>query len=207
MVLRKGATHYEPIAWDDAFSLIAEELHALSSPNEAIFYTSGRTVNEAAYLYQLMARRFGTNNLPDCSNMCHESSGAALKSTIGISKGTVSLQDFEQTESIFIFGQNPGTNHPRMLSSLQAAKRNGAKIVAVNPMKEAGLLGFAHPQEVRGMLGMATPLADQYLQVKINGDMALLKGMQKALLAAETEAPGTVLDQKFIDQHLSLIHI
>ena len=201
MVLRKNATHYEPIAWDDAFNLIAEELHALSSPNEAIFYTSGRTVNEAAYLYQLMARRFGTNNLPDCSNMCHESSGAALKATIGIGKGTVSLQDFEEAEAIFIFGQNPGTNHPRMLSSLQAAKRNGAEIVAVNPLKEAGLLGFAHPQEVRGMLGMATPLTEQYLQVKINGDMALLKGMQKALLAAEAEAPGTVLDQEFIDQH------
>ncbi len=201
MVLRAGATHYEPIDWDDAFALIAKELHALASPHEAVFYASGRTVNEAAYLYQLFVRRFGTNNLPDCSNLCHESSGAALKPTIGIGKGTVDLRDFEQTEAIFIFGQNPGTNHPRMLSSLQAAQRNGAKIVAVNPLKEAGLLGFAHPQEVRGMLGLATPLASQFLQVKINGDMALLKGMQKALLTAEMEAPGTVLDQDFIEQH------
>jgi molybdopterin-dependent oxidoreductase alpha subunit len=201
MVLRKGSTHYEPIAWEDAFTLIADELNILPSPDEAIFYTSGRTVNEAAYLYQLFARQYGTNNLPDCSNMCHESSGAALKPTLGIGKGTVTLDDFEKAEAIFIFGQNPGTNHPRMLSSLQAAQRNGCRIVAVNPLKEAGLLGFAHPQEARGMLGMATPLSEQYLQVRINGDMAMLKGMQKAILNEEDKNAGKVLDREFIEKH------
>ena len=190
VVLREGASHYEPIDWDEAFCLVADELNALDSPDEAVFYTSGRTVNEAAFLYQLFVRLFGTNNLPDCSNMCHESSGAALKPTIGIGKGTVSLDDFEKAEAIFIFGQNPGTNHPRMLSSLQAARRNGCRIVAVNPLKEAGLLGFAHPQEARGLLGMATPLTSQFLQVRLNGDMALLKGMQKAIIAEEEARPG-----------------
>ncbi|MFP6901440.1 MAG: molybdopterin-dependent oxidoreductase, partial [Opitutales bacterium] len=200
VVLRKGATHYEPISWDDAFRLVGDELKALDSPNEAIFYTSGRTVNEAAFLYQLFARLFGTNNLPDCSNMCHESSGAALKPTIGVGKGTVALDDFEKAAAIFIFGQNPGTNHPRMLSSLQAAKRNGCLIVAINPLKEAGLLAFAHPQEVKGLLGIATSLATQYLQVRINGDTALLKGMQKAILAEERSRPGKVLDHEFIEK-------
>jgi molybdopterin-dependent oxidoreductase alpha subunit len=201
VVLREGASHYEPIDWDEAFRMVADELNALDSPNEAAFYTSGRTVNEAAFLYQLFVRLFGTNNLPDCSNMCHESSGAALKPTIGIGKGTVSLDDFEKSEAIFIFGQNPGTNHPRMLSSLQTARRNGCRIVAVNPLKEAGLLGFAHPQEARGLLGMATPLTSQFLQVRLNGDMALLKGMQKAILAEEEAKPGSVLDQSFIENH------
>ncbi|MBU63100.1 MAG: hypothetical protein CMI26_11435 [Opitutae bacterium] len=201
VVLRKGATHYEPIDWDEAFLMVADELHALDSPHEAVFYTSGRTVNEAAFLYQLFVRLFGTNNLPDCSNMCHESSGAALKPTIGIGKGTVSLDDFERAEAIFIFGQNPGTNHPRMLSSLQAARRNGCRIVAVNPLKEAGLLGFSHPQEARGLLGMATPLTAQFMQVRLNGDMALLKGMQKAILAEEEARPGTVIDHSFMENH------
>ena len=201
VVLREGASHYEPIDWDEAFCLVADELNALDSPDEAVFYTSGRTVNEAAFLYQLFVRLFGTNNLPDCSNMCHESSGAALKPTIGIGKGTVSLDDFEKAEAIFIFGQNPGTNHPRMLSSLQAARRNGCRIVAVNPLKEAGLLGFSHPQEARGLLGMATPLTSQFLQVRLNGDMALLKGMQKAILAEEEARPGEVLDHSFNENH------
>ena len=201
VVLREGASHYEPIDWDEAFRLVADELNTLDSPDEAVFYTSGRTVNEAAFLYQLFVRLFGTNNLPDCSNMCHESSGAALKPTIGIGKGTVSLDDFEKSEAIFIFGQNPGTNHPRMLSSLQTARRNGCRIVAVNPLKEAGLLGFAHPQEARGLLGMATPLTSQFLQVRLNGDMALLKGMQKAILAEEEARPGEVLDHSFIENH------
>ena len=201
VVLREGASHYEPIDWDEAFCLVADELNALDSPDEAVFYTSGRTVNEAAFLYQLFVRLFGTNNLPDCSNMCHESSGAALKPTIGIGKGTVSLDDFEKAEAIFIFGQNPGTNHPRMLSSLQAARRNGCRIVAVNPLKEAGLLGFSHPQEARGLLGMATPLTSQFLQVRLNGDMALLKGMQKAIIAEEEARPGKVLDPSFMENH------
>lgn len=184
LVLRPGSRHYEPIAWADAFKLMADELNALASPDEAIFYTSGRTSNEAAFLYQLFVRQFGTNNFPDCSNMCHESSGSALGPTVGIGKGTVKLDDFEKAQVILILGQNPGTNHPRMLSALQKAKRAGAKIVAVNPLKEAGLLGFLNPQEARGMLGVwSTSLADQYLQVKIGGDQAFLKGVMKLLLA------------------------
>lgn len=182
MVLRSGSKHYEPISWDDAFSLIAQELHRLDSPDQALFYTSGRTSNEAAFLYQLFVRAFGTNNLPDCSNMCHESSGTALSRTIGIGKGTVKLDDFEKAQVILILGQNPGTNHPRMLTALQKAKQAGAKIVAVNPLKEAGLLGFKNPQQFGGMLGWATPLADHYLQVRINGDMAFLRGVMKLLL-------------------------
>jgi molybdopterin-dependent oxidoreductase alpha subunit len=183
LVLRPGSRHYEPISWDDAFALVAGELNALGSPDEALFYTSGRTSNEAAFLYQLFARQFGTNNLPDCSNMCHESSGSALGPTVGIGKGTVKLDDFAKAQLILILGQNPGTNHPRMLTALQAAKRAGATIVAVNPLKEAGLLAFKNPQEVRGWLGSGTPLTDLYLQVRIGGDQALLKGVMKALVA------------------------
>jgi len=183
LVLRPGATHYEPIAWDDAFRLIAAELNALASPDEAVFYTSGRTSNEAAFLYQLFVRQFGTNNLPDCSNMCHESSGSALGPTLGLGKGTVRLDDFEKAQLVLILGQNPGTNHPRMLTALQKAKRNGARIVAVNPLAEAGLLAFRNPQEVGGLLGFATPLADTYLRVRVGGDAALLQGLMKALLA------------------------
>ncbi|MFO0802132.1 MAG: FdhF/YdeP family oxidoreductase [Gemmataceae bacterium] len=183
MVLRPGSRHYEPISWDESFRILAEELNALASPHEALFYTSGRTSNEAAFLYQLFVRQFGTNNLPDCSNMCHESSSFALPQVVGIGKGTVKLEDFEKAGLILILGQNPGTNHPRMLTALQAAKRAGAVIVAINPLKEAGLLGFNNPQEIRGMLGFATPLTDLYLQVKIGGDQALLKGAMKVVLA------------------------
>jgi molybdopterin-dependent oxidoreductase alpha subunit len=200
MVLRSGAAHYEPIEWSDAFALVASELNALRSPDEAIFYTSGRTSNEAAFLFQLFARQFGTNNLPDCSNMCHESSGTALSETIGVGKGTVSLEDFAQAQAIFVIGQNPGTNHPRMLSSLQAAKRNGCRIVHINPLPEAGVTRFKHPQEVGGWIGRGTELADLFLQVRINGDVALLKGMSKAVLAPEEQRSG-VLDRKFIDEH------
>ena len=198
MVLIPGATHYTPITWENAFRLIATELNQLASPDEAIFYTSGRASNEAAFLYQLFVRQFGTNNLPDCSNMCHESSGAALGSTIGIGKGTVKLDDFEKAEVILILGQNPGTNHPRMLTALQKAKRAGARIVAINPLKEAGLLGFLNPQEVGGLLGWGrTALADDYLQVKIGGDQALLQLLQKKLVA------NNQVDQAFIDSHTS----
>ena len=193
MVLRPGSRHYEPISWDDAFALIAAELNRLASPNEAAFYTSGRTSNEAAFLYQLFVRQFGTNNLPDCSNMCHESSSIALPEVIGIGKGTVKLDDFEKAELILILGQNPGTNHPRMLTALQKAKRAGARIVAINPLKEAGLLGFRHPQEIRGLLGFSTPLADQYLQVRIGGDQALLQGVLKHLLARDA------IDKAFVE--------
>ena len=201
MILRAGASHYEPISWDEAFALLGEELRCLDSPHEAVFYTSGRTVNEAAFLYQLFVRKFGTNNLPDCSNMCHESSGAALQTSLGVGKGTVTLEDIRKADTLLIVGQNPGTNHPRMLSALQEAVREGAKIVAVNPMKEAGLVGFAHPQEIRGMMGQATPLASDFLPVKINGDQALFAGLGKALLEKEAASPGTVIDESFIATH------
>jgi molybdopterin-dependent oxidoreductase alpha subunit len=201
MVRRAGATHYAPISWDEAFALLGEALRGLASPDEALFYTSGRTSNEAAFLYQLFARQYGTNNLPDCSNMCHESSGTALSETVGVGKGTVSLADFDRADAIFILGQNPGTNHPRMLSALQAAARRGCKIVAINPLREAGLLSFVHPQEpIPTLLNRGTPLACLYLQVKINGDVALLKGIMKEVLAAE-RAQGGVLDRAFLEQH------
>ena len=198
MLLKRGGTNYEPLSWDEAFALISAELNALDSPDEAIFYTSGRTSNEAAFLYQLFVRQFGTNNLPDCSNMCHESSGSALSETIGVGKGTVTLEDFNLADLIFIIGQNPGTNHPRMLSALQAAKRRGCKIVHVNPLPEVGTTRFKHPQEIFRMLGKGTELADLFLQVRINGDVALLKGIMKELLEEEEHAVGTVLDHKFI---------
>ncbi len=197
MVLRDGANYYTPISWNDALSLLAETLNNLTTPDEAVFYTSGRTSNEAAFLYQLFARQFGTNNLPDCSNMCHESSGAALSPTIGIGKGTVTLEDFDQVQAIFIIGQNPGTNHPRMLTSLQAAKRNGCKIVSINPLPEAGLSRFKNPQEVLGWLGPGTKISDLHLPVRINGDVAALKGIMKEVLALEKER-GNVLDKSFI---------
>jgi molybdopterin-dependent oxidoreductase alpha subunit len=199
VVKRPGSKCYEAITWDAAFALIAQELNSLDTPDAAAFYTSGRTSNEAAFLYQLFVRQFGTNNLPDCSNMCHESSSVALPATIGIGKGTVKLDDFAKAEVILILGQNPGTNHPRMLTALQKAKRAGATIVAINPLKEAGLLGFANPQEVRGMLGFATPLADHFLQVKIGGDQALLQGVLKHMLALEAAKPGHVVDRAFVE--------
>ena len=203
VVLRPGATHYEPISWDDAFSLVAKELKALDDPNRAIFYTSGRTVNESAFLFGLFVRMFGTNNLPDCSNMCHESSGAALDASVGVGKGTVTLHDIEVADTILVVGQNPGTNHPRMLSTLQAATRNGGEVIAVNPMKEAGLIGFAHPQEITGMMGASSPLASQFLRVKINGDFALFQGLCKSVLELEAESPGTVIDSAFIEAETS----
>jgi len=203
MVLREGSDRYETIAWDEAFALIAGELNALASPDEAIFYTSGRTSNEAAFLYQLFVRQFGTNNLPDCSNMCHESSGTALVETIGVGKGTVTLDDFDLADAIFVIGQNPGTNHPRMLTSLQRAKQRGCKLVHINPLPETGMTRFKHPQDVLGMLGSGTKLADLFLQVRINGDVALLKGIMKKVLEAEEHRPGQVLDHDFIDQYTS----
>jgi molybdopterin-dependent oxidoreductase alpha subunit len=201
MVLRDGATHYQPIGWDEAFGLIADKLNGLASPDEAVFYTSGRTSNEAAFLYQLMVRSFGTNNLPDCSNMCHESSGAALKETIGIGKGSVHLTDFTKADLIMVVGQNPGTNHPRMLSALEEAKDNGAKIIAVNPLPEAGLMRFKNPQRVNGVIGKGTPLADEFCQIKLGGDQAFFQALGHLLLAAEQAAPGTVADREFIDTH------
>ncbi len=214
MVLRPGATHYAPIAWREAFDLVARELEALPSPNAAAFYTSGRTSNEAAFLWQLFARLFGTNNLPDCSNMCHESSGAALSETIGVGKGTVTLEDFEHADAIFVIGQNPGTNHPRMLSSLEAAKKRGATIVSINPLPEVGLEHFKNPQDflnplkaMKTLLGEGTRLADLWLQPRLGGDLPLLKGLIKATLEAEARAVaaggarGTVVDYEFIREH------
>jgi molybdopterin-dependent oxidoreductase alpha subunit len=205
MVLRPGTSHYEPIAWDDAFSLIAAELKALRSPDEATFYTSGRTSNEAAFLYQLFARAFGTNNLPDCSNMCHESSGSALTPTIGIGKGCVKLSDFDHADAIFIIGQNPGTNHPRMLTALQHAKQRGCRIVSINPMPEVGLVRFKNPQDLMNpikaaamVFGKGTAMCDLWLPVRINGDMAAMQGIMKELLDAEDRLPGGVLDREFI---------
>lgn len=200
MVLRRGSHHYEPISWEDAFRLIADQLNVLDSPDEAVFYTSGRTSNEAAFLYQLFIRAFGTNNLPDCSNMCHESSGVGLTEVIGVGKGTVTLEDFEKAELIFVVGQNPGTNHPRMLATLQKAKQAGAKIVHVNPLPEAGLKRFRHPQEVFGWLGQGVQLADVFVQIRINGDVAFFKGIMKHLLHEEARRSQSVLARQFIKQ-------
>ncbi len=197
-----GSDHYEPISWENAYARIAQALHGLDSPDQAVFYTSGRTSNEAAFLYQLFVRRLGTNNLPDCSHMCHESSGVALGDVIGVGKGTVSLQDFARADAIFVIGQNPGTNHPRMLATLQAAKRRGARVVAINPLRERGLVRFAHPQEPAALLGGAsTPIADLYLQVRVGGDVALLKGIMKEVFALEAASPGEVVDWSFVREH------
>ena len=202
MYLAPDATHYAPISWPDAIRLIADRLRGLRDPNRAVFYTSGRTSNEAAFVYQLFARRLGTNNLPDCSNMCHESSGAALTETIGVGKGTVTLDDLaEEADLIVIVGQNPGTNHPRMLTALEEAKRRGARIVAINPLPEAGLTKFRNPQRATGLAGHGTKLADRYLPVRINGDLALFAGANKALLDRETAHPGQVLDNEFIERY------
>lgn len=197
--LPKGGTHYEAISWDSAFRKIANKLNGLKSPNEAAFYTSGRTSNEASFMYQLFVREFGTNNMPDCSNMCHESTSVALADSIGIGKGTVTLNDFYDTDVIMIIGQNPGTNHPRMLTALEKAKKNGTKIIAINPLHEAGLIAFKDPQTVKGVLGIGVQLADLYLQVKINGDMALIKAIELLLYQFEKESPKDVFDHDFIE--------
>ncbi|MGC0363309.1 molybdopterin-dependent oxidoreductase alpha subunit [Rhodococcus sp. 27YEA15] len=201
MVLEPGATHYRPIDWDGAYALIADHLQSLASPDEAVFYTSGRTSNEAAFLYQLMIRSYGTNNMPDCSNMCHESSGSALTESIGIGKGSVTVPDLENADLILIAGQNPGTNHPRMLSTLEKSKGNGAKIVAINPLPEAGLRRFKDPQKVSGVIGNGVDIADEFLQIRLGGDMALFQGLGKLLLELEDAAPGTVVDRAFVDEY------
>ncbi|MFZ3571184.1 FdhF/YdeP family oxidoreductase [Streptomyces sp. BH097] len=195
MYLAEGASHYEPVAWERAFDLIAGELTALGSPDEAVFYTSGRTSNEAAFLYQLFAREFGTNNLPDCSNMCHESSGSALTETIGIGKGSVLLEDLYKSDLIIVAGQNPGTNHPRMLSALEKAKAGGAKIISINPLPEAGLEKFKNPQTPKGLTKGAA-LNDLFLQIRLGGDQALFRLLNKLIL--ETEG---ATDDAFIAEH------
>ncbi|MCX2719636.1 FdhF/YdeP family oxidoreductase [Lentiprolixibacter aurantiacus] len=197
MVLREDSSHYEPVSWEGAFEVIAEELRALKDPNEAIFYTSGRSSNEAAFLYGSFARALGTNNLPDCSNMCHESSGVALSETLGIGKGSVTLEDLYGAEVIIVAGQNPGTNHPRMLSALEKCKENGGRIISINPLEEAGLVNFRNPQRTKGWIGKGEPMADLHLPVKINQDIPLLKLIMRKLAQKEAETGG-VFDREFI---------
>ncbi|RNM26513.1 CbbBc protein [Dickeya undicola] len=202
----RDSDHYVPIDWDDAFALIARHISGLDHPDQMELYTSGRASNEASYLYQLFGRLVGTNNFPDCSNMCHEASGTGLKQSIGVGKGTVRLQDFEHADAIFVFGQNPGTNHPRMLHSLRHAADRGAHIVAFNTLRERGLERFANPQNP---LELLTPLSgtisETYLQPHLGGDMAAVRGMVKALLETHRQrlAAGEtgLFDQTFIDQH------
>jgi len=200
MVLRPGSIHYQPISWQDSYKLIAQELTKLSAPDEAIFYTSGRSSNEAAFLYGLFIRAFGTNNMPDCSNMCHESSGVALSETLGIGKGSVTLEDFDKAEVVLVIGQNPGTNHPRMLSALQKCKENGGSVVSINPLEEAGLIRFKNPQEVKGVLGSGASITDVHLQVKINQDVSLLKLISKKLATLDAVTKD-VFDHEFINTY------
>ncbi|MDX2303972.1 MAG: FdhF/YdeP family oxidoreductase [Microscillaceae bacterium] len=201
MLLKPESVHYQPISWQQAFALIGTELKSLDSPNEAVFYTSGRTSNEAAFLYQLFVRMYGTNNMPDCSNMCHESSGTGLSQTLGIGKGSVTLEDFDQAEVIIVAGQNPGTNHPRMLTALQKAKEKGARIISINPLAETGLVRFQNPQDFRHYLNGGIHLTDIFLQVKINEDVTLLKALMKILYEKEKKSPGKVFDLEFIQKN------
>ncbi len=200
MYLAEGKTHYEEISWGKAFHLIADELNALNSPDEALFYTSGRTSNEAAFLYQLFVREFGTNNLPDCSNMCHESSGAALSETLGIGKGSVTLDDFNHADLVIVIGQNPGTNHPRMLTALSDTKKKGGKIITINPLPEVGLMNYKDPQNPLKWFGSGQDLTDLFLQVKINGDVALLKIILKLMKKQEDLKPNSVFNHQFIKE-------
>ena len=196
-----GSDHYEPVTWERAFEIVGDRLRGLGSPDEAAFYTSGRASNEAAFVYQLFVRAFGTNNLPDCSNMCHESTGTAMLETIGIGKSTVSYDDFARADLVLVMGQNPGTNHPRMLTALEGTKRAGGSVVSVNPLPEAGLVRYRNPQTVRGLVGRGTDIADRLYQVRPGGDMALLQAVSRRVLDAEDAAPGTVLDHAFLRAH------
>ena len=191
LILKEDSDYYESISWDDAFEVIASEMVSLPS-DQAVFYTSGRTSNEAAFMWQLLARRYGTNNLPDCSNMCHESSGIALKEAIGIGKGTVKLDDFDKADLIIVVGQNPGTNHPRMLTALRDAKKNGASIVSINPLIETGMIRFKHPQNPLEVLGYGTEISDEHVRVSLNGDQALFRGFAKVILERSLEHSGFI---------------
>ncbi len=201
MVLNEGASHYEPITWRDAFEMIGQELKNLPTPDQAIFYTSGRTSNEAAYLYQLFVRAYGTNNLPDCSNMCHESSGVGLSETVGIGKGSVTLEDIHQAEVLMIMGQNPGTNHPRMLSAVEKCKENGGEVITVNPLPEAGLIKYTDPQSPKRMLTNGIEITDLFLPVRINGDVAFLKALMFELVKMDFENSGQFIDYEFIEEY------
>jgi len=195
MIIRQNSNYYQPISWEDAFDVIADNIVSLENPDEAIFYTSGRTSNEAAFLWQLLARRIGTNNLPDCSNMCHESSGVALSESIGIGKGTVTLEDFNSADLIIVVGQNPGTNHPRMLTALRDAKKKGASIISVNPLVETGMKKFKHPQNPVEMLGFGSSIADKHLRVNINSDQALFRAFSKSIIESDK------IDKDFINKY------
>jgi molybdopterin-dependent oxidoreductase alpha subunit len=199
MILKEGSENYEPISWEEAFQFIAEKLNGLDSPDEAVFYTSGRASNEAAFLYQTFVRQLGTNNLPDCSNMCHEASGKALKETLGIGKASVTLDDIAEAEVLINIGQNAGTNSPRMLLALEQLKKNEGKIIAVNPMPEAGFMHFRHPQKPWEWLGKPTKIHDLYLSIKINGDIFFLKALMKILYEEDLKSRGKVFDHAFID--------
>lgn len=200
LYLPVGATNYESISWEEAFKKIGGRLKSLKDPDEAIFYTSGRTTNEAAFLYQLFVRAYGTANLPDCSNMCHEASGKALTETLGIGKGSVTLGDFYKADLIMVIGQNPGTNHPRMLAALEKCKENGGEIIAINPLEEVGLKKFTNPQSPLKLLKGGTDIADLFVQVTINGDVALFKAIMLQLLKKE-ETEGGIFDHAFIEDH------
>ena len=201
MYKASGSDHYVPIGWDKALDLTAEHLQALDSPDQAVFYTSGRIMNEPAFLYQLFARAFGTNNLPDCSNMCHEATGAGMTPAIGVGKSTIFYDDFGKADLVIVMGQNPGTNHPRMLNALEDTKVAGGEIIAVNPMPEASLMRYKNPQKPSGLIGHGTQIADQFVQIRSGGDMHLIQAVAKRVLLAEDAAPGTVLDRAFIDTH------
>jgi len=200
MVLMPNSMNYVEISWEESFEMIADELVSLNDPNHAIFYTSGRTSNEAAFLWQLLARWYGTNNLPDCSNMCHESSGVALTESIGIGKGTVKLDDFNEADLIIVIGQNPGTNHPRMLSALSDAKKSGASIISINPLKETGMVRFKHPQKPLDLLGSGRKISDEHVTVNINGDMALFRGFSKVIIESGS------FDREFIEKYTKGFH-
>ena len=202
LILKEGKVHYEPISWNEAYGHIARELKDLKHPDEAIFYTSGRSSNEAAFLYGMFARAFGTNNMPDCSNMCHESSGVALSKTLGIGKGSVKVEDLHGADVVLVVGQNPGTNHPRMLSALEKCKKNGGKVVSINPLAETAMVKFKNPQNASGLLGNGTAIADIHLQVKINEDIALAKLLLKKLVALDAEN-NAVFDHGFIKNYVT----
>ena len=197
----KGSDHYEVVPWDRALGLAADRLRSLDSPDKAVFYTSGRIMNEPAFLYQLFAREYGTNNLPDCSNMCHEATGTGMRWSIGVGKSTIDYSDFEKTDLILVMGQNPGTNHPRMLNALEGAKQHGSEIVGINPLPEAALLRYRNPQKPRGLVGKGTEISDQFVHIRVGGDQHLMRAIAKRVLQAEAAAPGTVIDHEFIERY------